>query len=164
MARLERFVRERELERWLVTVHILQAAVALRAGDRDIACELLSRAVERAAPQDLYRPFLDEDHNVLALLPDVRAAAPAFVSQLCNDAGSMETEPQRADQVLIEPLSDRELQVLGLIAAGLANREIADELVIAQGTVKRHINHIYGKLGVLRRTQAIARARELALI
>lgn len=164
LVRLERFVRERELARWLITVRILQALVALRSGERDIARELLSRAVERAAPQALYRPFLDEDPDLYALLPEVHATAPAFVSQLCSYARSIEIKPQHAEQDLVEPLSDREIEVLGLIAAGLANREIADELVIAPGTVKRHINHIYGKLGVLRRTQAIARARKLALI
>jgi LuxR family maltose regulon positive regulatory protein len=61
-------------------------------------------------------------------------------------------------------LSERELEVLRLIAAGLSNREIAEELYIAVGTVKRHINHIYGKLGVHSRTQALVRARELNLL
>jgi ATP/maltotriose-dependent transcriptional regulator MalT len=66
--------------------------------------------------------------------------------------------------LLIEPLSDRELEVLGLIAAGLSNREIAQELVVATSTVKTHINNIYRKLDVLRRTQAVARAKELNLL
>ena len=65
---------------------------------------------------------------------------------------------------LAEPLSDREVEVLRLIAAGLPNREIAHELVIAISTVKSHINNIYGKLGVERRTQAVARSRELGLL
>jgi LuxR family maltose regulon positive regulatory protein len=65
---------------------------------------------------------------------------------------------------LIEPLSDREVEVLRLIADGLSNREIADRLVIATSTVKSHANHIYGKLGVRSRTQAIAMAQDLGLI
>jgi ATP/maltotriose-dependent transcriptional regulator MalT len=69
-----------------------------------------------------------------------------------------------AAQPLVEPLSEREVQVLRLIADGLSNAEIADKLVIAQGTVKRHINNIYGKLGVQSRTQAVARGRELNLL
>ena len=69
-----------------------------------------------------------------------------------------------AAQPLIEPLSERELEVLDLIAAGYSNAEIAQELYIALGTVKRHINNIYGKLGVGSRTLAIARAREIGLI
>ncbi len=67
-------------------------------------------------------------------------------------------------QNLVEPLSERELEVLALIAAGLSNAEIARKLYIAIGTVKRHINNIYGKLAVGSRTQAIAKAREINLI
>jgi LuxR family transcriptional regulator, maltose regulon positive regulatory protein len=70
----------------------------------------------------------------------------------------------RVSQPLIEPLSERELEVLALIAAGLSNQEIADRLVIATGTVKRHINNIYGKLQVGSRTQAVAAARDLELL
>ena len=65
---------------------------------------------------------------------------------------------------LIEPLSEREVEVLRLIAAGLSNQEIAGRLIIAPGTVKRHINNIYGKLDVQSRTQAVARGREVGLV
>ncbi|UCC64467.1 MAG: hypothetical protein JSV36_05250 [Anaerolineae bacterium] len=67
-------------------------------------------------------------------------------------------------QPLIEPLSERELEVLRLIVAGLSNPEIARDLVIAVSTVKSHVNHIFGKLGVKSRTQTVARARELDLL
>ncbi len=77
---------------------------------------------------------------------------------------SATTHRTKAAQPLIEPLSERELEVLHLIADGLSNAEIAARLVIAQGTVKRHINNIYGKLGVGSRTQAVARSRELGLL
>jgi LuxR family maltose regulon positive regulatory protein len=69
-----------------------------------------------------------------------------------------------ADQPLVEPLSEREIEVLRLIAAGLSNQEIADRLYIAPGTVKRHINNIYGKLQVGSRTRAIAVARDLHIL
>lgn len=72
--------------------------------------------------------------------------------------------PQPAAQPLVEPLSERELEVLDLIAAGLTNREIAKRLFIAHGTVKRHINNIYSKLQARHRTEAIARARDLGLL
>jgi LuxR family transcriptional regulator, maltose regulon positive regulatory protein len=79
--------------------------------------------------------------------------------------GSLGTvELRRKNQPLIEPLSEREFEVLDLIAAGQSNAAIAGELFIAVGTVKRHINHIYGKLGVHSRTQALAKAKELGLL
>ena len=67
-------------------------------------------------------------------------------------------------QSYIEPLSERELEILLLVAEGLSNREIADRLVIAVSTVKSHINAIYGKLGTHRRMQAVVVARELGLL
>ncbi|MGA7410157.1 MAG: LuxR C-terminal-related transcriptional regulator, partial [Bryobacteraceae bacterium] len=66
--------------------------------------------------------------------------------------------------LLSEPLSERELEVLRLIVSGCSNREIADRLVIAVSTVKWYINTIYGKLQVESRTKAIARARELNIV
>ena len=65
---------------------------------------------------------------------------------------------------LVEPLSPRELDVLKLLAAGRSNAELARDLVVVEGTVKSHLIHIYGKLGVHTRTQAVARARELGLL
>jgi LuxR family maltose regulon positive regulatory protein len=67
-------------------------------------------------------------------------------------------------QPLVEPLSERELEVLGLIAQGLSNREVSEKLVVALTTVKGHNHRIYGKLRVQRRTEAVARARELGLL
>ena len=65
---------------------------------------------------------------------------------------------------LIEPLSPRELEVLRLLATGRPNRAIAEELVVTLDTVKRHVSHLFNKLGVTNRTQAVARARELGLL
>jgi LuxR family transcriptional regulator, maltose regulon positive regulatory protein len=65
---------------------------------------------------------------------------------------------------LIEPLSDRELEVLELLAAGRSNRQIAEQLVVALDTTKKHVSHILDKLGASNRTQAVARAREFGLI
>jgi LuxR family maltose regulon positive regulatory protein len=67
-------------------------------------------------------------------------------------------------QNLIEPLTDRELELLSLVAKGHSNQEIAQALFLAIGTVKKHLNNIFGKLGVSSRTQAVARARELHLL
>ena len=163
LARLERFAEDYGLVRRLIAVHILQALTADQSGDRTLARQILSRAVEIAAPGGYVRAFLDEGPHIIALLPDVRPSAPAFVDELLEHAGAPGLHLMAA-QPLIEPLSERELEVLRLIASGLTNREIAQELFIAVGTVKRHINNIYGKLGVHSRTQAVAKARELQLL
>jgi len=66
--------------------------------------------------------------------------------------------------LLIEPLSERELEVLRLIAQGHSNQQIAEALIVSVGTIKKHLNNIFGKLGVQSRTQAVARARALSLL
>jgi NarL family two-component system response regulator LiaR len=81
-----------------------------------------------------------------------------------NLAARPASVPRQPAQPLAEPLSQREIEVLSLIASGLTNREIARRLFIAVGTVKRHVNNIYGKLEVHHRAEAIARARELGLL
>ncbi|MEJ2149893.1 MAG: LuxR C-terminal-related transcriptional regulator [Chloroflexota bacterium] len=165
VGRLARYAEERELYRWLIPACIQWALIAQRGGDKEGAVEHLARAVELAAPEGFYRPFLEEDPQALDLLGGVRQLAPAFVGQLLEFAGvAARRAAPAADQGLIEPLSERELEVLALIAEGLSNREIADRLYIAVGTVKRHINHIYGKLEVGSRTQAVARARQIRLL
>ena len=72
--------------------------------------------------------------------------------------------PAAQMEQLVEPLSERELEILALIARGASNKEIASQLFIAEGTVKNHVTHILGKLGVRDRTQAALRARELGLL
>ncbi len=79
-------------------------------------------------------------------------------------AESQAETPQSRAQKLVEPLSDRELEVLRLLAAGKSNREIAAELVLAVGTVKKHVSNISSKLNAQNRTQCVARARELDLL
>lgn len=88
---------------------------------------------------------------------------PALNQAIAQVKQEIESAPLSSAQSLIEPLSERELQVLRLICEGKSNQEIADELVIALDTVKRHANNLYGKLGVKRRAQAIIQARKLGI-
>ena len=90
----------------------------------------------------------------------VRGVHAAYALQLLN----VLEEAALASQPLIEPLSERELEVLRRVAAGFSNHEIARDLVIAVSTVKKHLNTIYGKLEAKSRTQAIAKARDLNLL
>ena len=113
-----------------------------------------SRSMRADRPGEQHGSPRYRDH-LLALLgsaPDAASDAPATAA------------PGPGMHALVEPLSERELEVLRLIAAGCSNREIADRLVIAVSTVKWYVNAIYGKLQVESRTQAIARARELDLV
>jgi len=179
LSHLERFTQERGLGRWLISVYILQALTEETAGYHPTALERLTRAVKLAAPQDYIRVFLDEDARVLALLPDVKRAAPAFVEQVIAEGGAVRDRPQRASphtlardhnpalpalEALVEPLSEREIEVLRFLALGFSNKEIAAKLFIATGTVKQHLKSIYGKLDVHNRTEATHRAGELGLL
>jgi LuxR family maltose regulon positive regulatory protein len=164
---LEQFALTRDLLRSLLTVHILRARAERVLGRDAGALASLEQALHLAAPAGYLRPFLDDGPAVLDLLPRVRQAAPAFVDQVLNAfSGGQRTPPPAAppSSVLVEPLSERELEVLGLVAQGLSNREIAGRLFITVGTVKTHVHNIHGKLGVQRRTEAAARARELGLV
>jgi LuxR family maltose regulon positive regulatory protein len=92
--------------------------------------------------------------------------APNYVASLLAawNAQPPAATPAARLQPLIEPLSERELEVLRLIADGLSNAEIASRLVVTVGTVKAHTSNLYGKLGVNTRTRAVARARALGLL
>lgn len=161
---LRTFLERREMQRPLLSVLILEALIQSYLGDQPAALDRLNSAVQTAAPEEYYRAFLDEDPRVLDLIREVRQAAPGFVDQLMAYAYGDTPAFRPSSQPLIEPLSDRELEVLALMAAGYSNAEIADHLVIAVGTVKRHINNMFGKLEVESRTQAIAKARSLHLL
>jgi LuxR family maltose regulon positive regulatory protein len=167
LANLEQFARDRGLRRSQLTVHILRAQAEWALGRAAEAVASLESAVHLAAQAGYLRAFLDEGAAVRDLIPKVRYIAPVFVDDVLTAFSS--EQPTLSPVVppssaLIEPLSDRELEVLELVAQGLTNREIAERLFITVGTVKTHVHNIYGKLGVRGRTQAAAQARELGLL
>ena len=126
----------------------------------------LSEALVWAEPEGYVRVFVDQGKGLVSLLHKAaqRGISPDYVARLLSALGEGTDAKLSAPQPLIEPLSERELEVLQLLATGRSNREIADELVLATGTVKKHLSNIYGKLNVQNRTHAVARARELKLI
>jgi len=148
--------------RTVMEVMILLALFHRAEKDIPTAVDWLSQALELAAPEGFIRVFLDEGEALLDLLPKARQAAPELVDAIILSSQQTESvsHPTPLDQ-LLDPLSEQELRVLGLIVAGKSNQEIADELVISVGTAKWHVHNILQKLGVGNRSQATARAREL---
>jgi LuxR family maltose regulon positive regulatory protein len=169
LKRLERAAQNDGLHGSLVSIHALQAQAHQALGQNDQALTYLKRALLLAAPEDYCRSLLDEGPPLAELLFKVQARLgeavdPVFVNNLLQAFKTELAYTPVQSSPLVEPLTDREVEVLQLIVAGLSNREIATELYLAMGTVKKHITNIYGKLGVKRRAQAIARARELNLL
>ena len=148
-------------------VAVLQAIAYQANGELDKALQALRDALMLAEPDGFMRIFLDEGAVMAQLLSDAMAQGmmPGYVSKLL---AVFEAEKQESDlplpQALIDPLSERELEVLALVAAGLKNKEIAEQLFISLNTVLYHIKNIYDKLGVRKRTLAIIKARELDLL
>jgi LuxR family maltose regulon positive regulatory protein len=142
----------------------------------------LERALTLAEPEGYVRTFLDEGEPARMLIDESRLAiakrAPgnsrllAYVKRLLSDFSGERlaltpdpiSDQQAVISALVDPLSERELEILDLIASGLSNKEIADILVISVSTVKSHINNLYGKLGTHSRTQAIAIARNMGML
>lgn len=148
-----------------IEVLILQALAFQGKKETETALAALEKALALAQPEGHVRVFLDEGEAMTRLLCQLRSRrvgsgyAAVLLSGIEKTAGM--TPPSM--QLLIEPLTTRELEVFKLIEAGQSNQEIADRLVISIPTVKRHISNIYAKLGVTSRTQAVAIGKELKL-
>jgi LuxR family maltose regulon positive regulatory protein len=161
----------------LVIESLLLSALAHRKlGDPARATACFERSLALAEPGGYVRVFLDEGPPVGPLLQAAArtertsdyarrllAALEAEASQGARDGLPPRTSPSQPPGI-VEPLTERELELLGLIAKGLSNQEIAQRLFVALPTVKWHTGNIYGKLGVRRRTQAVARARSLGIL
>jgi LuxR family maltose regulon positive regulatory protein len=150
----------------LIEILALRALAFRSQGDADQALSTLERALSLAEPEGYVRTFVDEGEPMAGLLRRalVQGMTPGYASRLLAAFGESAQPASPGALALVEPLTGREVQVLRLVAAGLSNQEIAQELVVAVSTVKSHINHIYGKLDVKNRTQATARAQTLGLL
>jgi LuxR family transcriptional regulator, maltose regulon positive regulatory protein len=141
------------------------AAIARHlSGDRDGSLASLDAALSLAEPAAFVRLFVDEGQPMLALLRErsVRGGRSAYVDQLIAAVDGRAQPTTR--QPLIEPLSDRELEVLRLLAGDLDGPDIARELYISLNTLRTHTKNIFAKLGVTSRRAAITRAKELGLL
>ena len=155
----------------LLRVMVVQSLALYAHGEKEKAVELLGQVLARAEPEGFIRLFVDEGDAMAELLSAAAAQGirPDYVGKLLAAfKGEMKDEQSTASfpgsSFLIEPLSQRELGILKLIAQGLSNREIGERLFLALDTVKGHNRKIFDKLQVQSRTEAIARARELGLM
>ncbi len=162
----------------IIEIHILSALAHQIAGQDAEALAGLVAALSLAEPGGYRRVFLDAGAPMAKLLRQVASRSlgapagitPAYVANLMTAFGELEqtgseiapAHPQA--QPLIDPLSERELDVLRLLATGLSNPEIADELYVAVSTIRSHCKSIYGKLDVHSRWDAVQRGQDLGLI
>jgi LuxR family maltose regulon positive regulatory protein len=149
----------------VIEVLVLQSLAFQGKKEADQALAVLERALLLAQPEGYARVFLDEGEPMAKLLFQAKAhrIGQGYTSVLLSAQGGVTRTELPLTQLLIEPLTARELEVLKLIEAGCSNQDIADRLVISLPTVKRHISNIYAKLGVESRTQAVSLGRELRL-
>jgi LuxR family transcriptional regulator, maltose regulon positive regulatory protein len=141
-------------------------ALALQAnGDAADSRSVLERALSLAEPEGYARTFVDLGPAMLELLKKVLPLnRTGYAQQLIAAFAGSDREPPGQVNGLLDPLTEREIELLRLIAAGLSNREIADRLFLTEGTVKGYASTLYSKLGVRRRTEAVERARDLGLL
>jgi LuxR family maltose regulon positive regulatory protein len=150
--------------RLLVEALLLQALAWHRQKQEAASRKALVRALALGKEEDYVRVFIENGPVLGPLLQQVRHLFPGYVSRLLAALQPGETAEAAGTVPLREPLTAREQEILALIAQGYANREIAETLVLSVGTVKGHVNHIFGKLNVRSRTQALLRAAELNLL
>jgi LuxR family transcriptional regulator, maltose regulon positive regulatory protein len=167
----------------VIQVRTLQALALQAVGDHPGALAALAEALALAAPEGYVQVFVNQGAALAALLHQlarapttgqtvVTARLPGPYLDRLLDAFKrvglpVVPHPRHGGAAvpgLVMPLTSRELEVLRLLAAGSSNQAIAEELVVALDTVKRHLTHIFDKLGVANRTQAVTRARELRLL
>jgi len=155
--------------RYLAMIALAQHA----QGNTQNALESLAQALTLAEPEGYIRLFVDEGQPLAELLRLAisRNIAPEYAGKLLAafaasvpDAIPIDEERIVNKQNLVEPLSEREIEVLRLMAEGYKYKEIADRLFVSINTVRHHIRHVYDKLNVNNRIQAIGRAKELHLL
>jgi len=188
LAVLEPLRQQMEAKGWQdeqLKVMVLQGVALHAHGEKDKAVQLLGEALALAEPEGFIRIFVDEGAPMAQLLLEAatHGMMPDYIGKLLavfeaeeqpvlaglaaspgKSEGKSYLPPALPAQPLIEPLSQRELQVLQLIAQGLSNREISERLFLALSTVKGHNRNIFDKLQVASRTEAVACARELGLL
>ena len=149
----------------VIELLVLEALAYQARGDSPAALTALQRALTPSEPEGYVRIFVDEGRPMASLLRAVakQGIAPSYIRRLLAAVDkTQETAP--IEDGMIEPLSERELEVLRLLGSDLDGPDIARELVVSLNTVRTHTKNIYAKLGVNNRRAAVRRAQELDLL
>jgi LuxR family maltose regulon positive regulatory protein len=172
-------MREKRRVDFMIEIQALRALAFYAIGDGEAAIEALHNALSLAEPGNYMRVFVDKGEQMHELLQQLeeRELERPYISTLISAFNEMMVHPEPDTQLaipqtslarhspeLVDPLSEREIEVLRLLQTNLSSPEIADELVIAVSTVRTHIKNIYSKLGVHSRTQAVDEAKDLGII
>ncbi len=151
-----------------IEILLLKALAHKAQGNLETALDCLKNSLLLAEPEGYISLFIEEGPDMASLLQEAvrRAIKPEYCGRLLKAFSSLSSTPAPVSKTMgiVEPLSDRELEVLELIAKGLSNKDIASRLFIELRTVKWHTGNILSKLGVKNRTEAVARARDLKII
>jgi LuxR family maltose regulon positive regulatory protein len=177
LERLQDVVEERGLTRYLIEALVQEAIAMQKQGEDEKAIGSLEEALTMAEPESFIRTFINEGAPMGKLLRMIKARGfkTSYVDKLLNEL-EKEAKDERSTVMpqmpgldeaqisLVEPLTERELQVLRLLSTNLSAKEIADELFVAVSTVRSHVKRIYSKLNVHTRLEAISTAKDLGLI
>ena len=162
---------EAQWVRQQMTTQILRAQALEALDDSKGALAAIRQALALGEPEGYTRVFLDEGESIAGLLQQARAqgGSTAYLAELLGElprpSGPVIRSPAAGTApVLVEPLTERELEVLRLLNSRLSIPEIADELIVAVSTVRTHVKNIYSKLGVHSRLEAVHQAHELGLL
>jgi len=170
LAGLSAEAEKRGRTRRLHEIHILIAVAHLQTGEIDLAVQALEKSLRQAEAEGYRRVYLDEGSPMVRLLREAarwgiqKPYCRELLSAFQQEGRNLEGASGGGVAGLIEPLSERELEILHLLAAGCTNREIGEQLYISLSTVKGHISNISGKLLAKNRTEAVARARQMGVL
>jgi len=164
-AYLEELSNTAQANEWIygwIAIRALQATLAVS----EEAFDLLAGALQKAESGGFVRSFVEAGEGLVPLLGEAirRGIQPDYAKRILDVMTEKAEKTGAGTGVLVEALSDREIEVLKLVTAGMSNREIAEQLFISTGTAKTHVHNLCGKLGVRNRTEAAMKAKELNLV
>ena len=151
---------------WIYGLVAIRALQTVIAETQDDASRFLREALQLSEGEGFIRSFVEVGAKLVPLLREAsrRGIAPEYACRILEVMTGKAGIAEAGLKSMVEPLSERELEVLQLVTEGMSNREIAEELYISTGTAKTHVHNLCGKLGVRNRTEAAMRAKELMLV